>query len=118
MSEDSITSKEVQDKREEALEYHSREPKGKIEIKITKPSETQDQLALAYSPWVAEPCKEIHKDVQKVYEYTNKGNLVAVVSNGTAVLGLGNLGPEASKPVMEGKALLFKIRTNEKIIGK
>ena len=75
-------------KRKEALDYHSSFPKGKIETKITKPSETEEQLSLAYSPWVAEPCKEIHKDVQNVYEYTNKGNLVAVVSNGTAVLGL------------------------------
>ena len=101
MSEDSK-------KREEALQYHSRAPKGKIEVQITKPAETEDQLSLAYSPWVAEPCKEIDKDVEKVYEYTNKGNLVAVISNGTAILGLGNLGPEASKPVMEGKAVLFK----------
>ncbi len=101
MSEDSK-------KREEALQYHSRIPKGKIEIQVTKPAETEDQLSLAYSPWVAEPCKEIDKDVEKVYEYTNKGNLVAVISNGTAILGLGNLGPEASKPVMEGKAVLFK----------
>ena len=96
------------DKRNEALEYHSKQPKGKIETSVTKPAETQDELSLAYSPWVAEPCKEIDKDVQKVYEYTNKGNLVAVVSNGTAILGLGALGPEASKPVMEGKAVLFK----------
>ena len=96
------------DKRTQALKYHSKEPKGKIEIKVTKPAETQDELSLAYSPWVAEPCKEIDNDVQKVYEYTNKGNLVAVVSNGTAILGLGALGPEASKPVMEGKAVLFK----------
>ena len=91
-----------------ALDYHSSNPKGKIEIKVTKPAETQDELSLAYSPYVAEPCKEIDKDVQKVYDYTNKGNLVAVVSNGTAILGLGALGPEASKPVMEGKAVLFK----------
>ena len=91
-----------------ALDYHSSSPKGKIETHITKPAETQDELSLAYSPYVAEPCKEIDKDIQKVYEYTNKGNLVAVVSNGTAILGLGALGPEASKPVMEGKAVLFK----------
>ena len=64
-------------------------------------------MSLAYSPWVAEPCKEIHADVEKVYEYTNKGNLVAVISNGTAAVGLGDLGPEASKPVMEAKAVLF-----------
>ncbi len=101
-------SEKSNDRRTEALEYHSTSPKGKIEIRVTKPSETEDQLSLAYSPWVAEPCKEIHEETQKVYEYTNKGNLVAVVSNGTAVLGLGNLGPEASKPVMEGKAVLFK----------
>jgi len=95
-------------RRQEALDYHSNDPSGKIEIKVTKEAETQDQLSLAYSPWVAEPCKEIHEDIQNVYKYTNKGNLVAVVSNGTAVLGLGDLGPEASKPVMEGKAVLFK----------
>jgi len=100
--------KDIELKRKEALEYHSSFPKGKIETKITKPSETEEDLSLAYSPWVAEPCKEIHADVEKVYEYTNKGNLVAVISNGTAVLGLGDLGPEASKPVMEGKAVLFK----------
>ena len=95
-------------RKQEALDYHSKKPSGKIEIKVTKEAETQDQLSLAYSPWVAEPCKEIHDDIQNVYKYTNKGNLVAVVSNGTAVLGLGDLGPEASKPVMEGKAVLFK----------
>ena len=98
----------IVNRREEALDYHSQDPSGKIEIKVTKAAETQDELSLAYSPWVAEPCKEIHEDVQNVYKYTNKGNLVAVVSNGTAVLGLGDLGPEASKPVMEGKAVLFK----------
>ena len=98
----------IVNRREEALDYHSKNPSGKIEIKVTKAAETQDELSLAYSPWVAEPCKEIHEDVQNVYKYTNKGNLVAVVSNGTAVLGLGDLGPEASKPVMEGKAVLFK----------
>src|SRR5699024_5249432 len=70
---------------------------------------SQRDLALAYSPWVAEPCLEIDKDVNNAYKYTNKGNLVAVITNGTAVLGLGNIGPEASKPVMEGKGLLFKI---------
>ena len=87
-------------RRQEALDYHSNDPSGKIEIKVTKEAETQDQLSLAYSPWVAEPCKEIHEDIQNVYKYTNKGNLVAVVSNGTAVLGLGDLGPEADKPVV------------------
>ena len=101
-------SEDVKNRRDEALNYHSKEPRGKIETTVTKPAETQDELSLAYSPWVAEPCKEIHEDVQNVYKYTNKGNLVAVVSNGTAVLGLGDLGPEASKPVMEGKAVLFK----------
>ncbi len=103
-----MNEKDIELKRNQALEYHSSFPKGKIETKITKPSETEEDLSLAYSPWVAEPCKEIHADVEKVYEYTNKGNLVAVISNGTAVLGLGDLGPEASKPVMEGKAVLFK----------
>jgi malate dehydrogenase (oxaloacetate-decarboxylating)(NADP+) len=103
-----MNEKDIELKRKQALEYHSSFPKGKIETKITKPSETEEDLSLAYSPWVAEPCKEIHADVEKVYEYTNKGNLVAVISNGTAVLGLGDLGPEASKPVMEGKAVLFK----------
>lgn len=94
--------------REEALEYHSSGRKGKIEVIITKPCVTQRDLSLAYTPGVAEPCREIHKDIEKVYEYTAKGNLVAVISNGTAVLGLGNIGPEAGKPVMEGKGVLFK----------
>ena len=75
----------------------------------TKGTKTQRELSLAYSPGVAEPCKEIHQNVENVYKYTAKGNLVAVISNGTAVLGLGNIGPEASKPVMEGKGVLFKI---------
>ncbi len=92
-----------------ALEYHSEGKPGKIEIVPTKPYATQHDLALAYSPGVAYPCEEIEKNPQDVYEYTNKGNLVAVISNGTAVLGLGNIGPLAGKPVMEGKALLFKI---------
>ena len=91
-----------------ALAYHSDPIPGKISIELTKPAETQDDLALAYSPGVAEPCREIAKDAEAAYTYTGKGNLVAVVSNGTAVLGLGNLGALASKPVMEGKALLFK----------
>ncbi|MEP0201243.1 MAG: malic enzyme-like NAD(P)-binding protein [Halioglobus sp.] len=91
-----------------ALAYHSDPTPGKISIELTKPAETQDDLALAYSPGVAEPCREIAKDAEAAYTYTGKGNLVAVVSNGTAVLGLGNLGALASKPVMEGKALLFK----------
>lgn len=96
-------------KRREALVYHAKPQPGKIKIVPTKPYATQRDLALAYSPGVAEPCLEIAKDKENVYKYTSKGNLVAVISNGTAVLGLGNIGPEASKPVMEGKSLLFKI---------
>jgi malate dehydrogenase (oxaloacetate-decarboxylating)(NADP+) len=91
-----------------ALEYHSRLRKGKIEVVATKPCQTQDDLSLAYSPGVGAPCEEIFKDPSLAYDYTAKGNLVAVISNGTAVLGLGNLGPLASKPVMEGKGVLFK----------
>ncbi|MBC8646220.1 MAG: NADP-dependent malic enzyme [Thermoanaerobaculia bacterium] len=94
--------------REEALEYHSRGRKGKIEVVPTKPCRTQEDLSLAYSPGVAEPCLEIARDPENVYEYTARGNLVAVISNGTAVLGLGNIGPLAAKPVMEGKGILFK----------
>ncbi|WP_400193343.1 NADP-dependent malic enzyme [Hymenobacter sp. B81] len=94
--------------KEEALNYHSQNPPGKIEVVPTKPVSTQIDLALAYSPGVAEPCKEIAKNPEDVYKYTAKGNLVAVISNGTAVLGLGNIGPAASKPVMEGKGVLFK----------
>ncbi len=93
---------------EEALEYHSRGRKVKVEVVPSKPCLTQDDLSLAYSPGVAEPCLAIAKDPEKVYDYTTKGNLVAVISNGTAVLGLGNIGPLASKPVMEGKGVLFK----------
>ncbi len=96
-------------KRREALLYHAKPKPGKIEVVPTKKYATQRDLSLAYSPGVAEPCLEIAKDVNNVYKYTAKGNLVAVITNGTAVLGLGNIGPEASKPVMEGKALLFKI---------
>jgi malate dehydrogenase (oxaloacetate-decarboxylating)(NADP+) len=96
-------------KRREALLYHAKPKPGKIEVVPTKKYATQRELSLAYSPGVAEPCLEIEKDVNNVYKYTAKGNLVAVISNGTAVLGLGNIGPEASKPVMEGKGLLFKI---------
>ena len=96
-------------KRREALVYHAKPQPGKIKVVPTKPYATQRDLALAYSPGVAEPCKEIDKDPEQVYKYTSKGNIVAVISNGTAVLGLGNIGPEASKPVMEGKSLLFKI---------
>ena len=95
--------------KEAALEYHREGRPGKIEVIPTKPYATQHDLALAYSPGVAYPCKEIEEHPQDVYEYTNKGNLVAVISNGTAVLGLGDIGPLAGKPVMEGKALLFKI---------
>lgn len=92
----------------DALEYHSRDPKGKIEVIPTKPCFTARDLTLAYSPGVAIPCNVIAKDPDAVYEYTSKGNLVAVLSNGTAVLGLGNIGPLAAKPVMEGKGILFK----------
>lgn len=95
-----------------ALDYHRNEPKGKIETIPSKPHATQEDLSLAYSPGVAEPCLEIEKDINKIYEYTGKGNLVAVISNGTAVLGLGDIGAAASKPVMEGKGLLFKIFAN------
>lgn len=96
-------------KRREALIYHAKPKPGKIEVVPTKKYTTQRDLGLAYSPGVAEPCTEIEKDKNNAYKYTNKGNLVAVISNGTAVLGLGDIGPEASKPVMEGKGLLFKI---------
>mgnify|MGYP000895103873 CR=1 FL=1 len=95
-------------RKEEALDYHSIGRKGKIEVITTKPCITQRDLSLAYTPGVAEPCREIEHDVSKVFEYTAKGNLVAVISNGTAVLGLGDIGPEAGKPVMEGKGVLFK----------
>ncbi|MCL5245737.1 NADP-dependent malic enzyme [Cellulophaga sp. 20_2_10] len=95
--------------RREALIYHAKPQPGKIKIVPTKPYATQRDLALAYSPGVAEPCLEIFKDKENAYKYTSKGNLVAIITNGTAVLGLGDIGPEASKPVMEGKALLFKI---------
>ena len=96
-------------RREEALEYHSKGKPGKIEVVPTKEAKTQRDLSLAYSPGVAEPCKEISLSKEDVYKYTAKGNLVAVITNGTAVLGLGNIGPEASKPVMEGKGVLFKV---------
>ena len=92
----------------EALVYHSKGRPGKIEVHPTKETDTQKDLALAYSPGVAAPCLAIEADASKVYDYTTKGNLVAVISNGTAVLGLGDIGPLASKPVMEGKAVLFK----------
>src|SRR5690606_5009737 len=96
-------------KRREALLYHAKPKSGKIAFVTTNPYASQRDLSLAYSPRVAEPCLEIAKNVENVYKYTAKGNLVAVISNGTAVLGLGDIGPEASKPVMEGKGLLFKI---------
>ena len=95
--------------RRESLVYHAKPKPGKIEVIPTKKYNSQRDLALAYSPGVAIPCQEIESDKDNTYKYTNKGNLVAVITNGTAVLGLGNIGPEASKPVMEGKALLFKI---------
>jgi malate dehydrogenase (oxaloacetate-decarboxylating)(NADP+) len=95
--------------KQQALEYHSKGRPGKIEVVPTKEAKTQRDLSLAYSPGVAEPCKEIKDDPSKVFKYTAKGNLVGVITNGTAVLGLGDIGPEASKPVMEGKGVLFKI---------
>src|SRR6185295_7322144 len=95
-------------RKQQALEYHSKGRPGKIEVVPTKEAKTQRDLSLAYSPGVAEPCKEIALNKEDVYKYTAKGNLVGVISNGTAVLGLGNIGPEAAKPVMEGKGVLFK----------
>ncbi len=94
--------------KEDVLQYHSSGRKGKLEVNATKPCLTQRDLSLAYSPGVAIPCLEIQKNPEDIYEYTSKGNLVGVISNGSAVLGLGNIGPHASKPVMEGKAILFK----------
>src|SRR6266516_984171 len=96
-------------KKQDALDYHSSGQKGKIEVISSKPCLTSRDLSLAYSPGVAEPCLEIEKNPEDAYKYTAKGNLVAVISNGTAVLGLGDIGALASKPVMEGKGLLFKI---------
>jgi malate dehydrogenase (oxaloacetate-decarboxylating)(NADP+) len=93
----------------DALNYHEKGRPGKIEVVPTKPHNTQYDLSLAYTPGVAQPCLEIEKNPENVFKYTAKGNLVAVISNGTAVLGLGDIGPEAGKPVMEGKGLLFKI---------
>ncbi|NIG51982.1 NADP-dependent malic enzyme [Chitinophaga sp. Cy-1792] len=95
--------------KQDALDYHAKGRPGKIEVVPTKNTKSQWDLSLAYSPGVAEPCKEIYNDVENAYKYTAKGNLVGVISNGTAVLGLGDIGPEASKPVMEGKGVLFKI---------
>ncbi|MBN2449357.1 MAG: malate dehydrogenase [Lentisphaeria bacterium] len=97
-----------QDLRARSLEYHTSPVPGKIALRTTKPCETQMDLSLAYTPGVAQPCLEIHAEVEKVWDYTSRGNMVAVVSDGTAVLGLGNIGPEAGLPVMEGKAVLFK----------
>src|SRR3954471_19437763 len=96
-------------RKQDALDYHSQGRPGKIAVIPTKPHSSQRDLSLAYSPGVAEPCLEIEKNPEDAYKYTAKGNLVAVISNGTAVLGLGNIGALASKPVMEGKGLLFKI---------
>ncbi len=98
--------------KQDALDYHTQGKAGKLEVVATKPLKTQRDLSLAYSPGVAEPCLHIEKDASKAYDYTAKGNMVAVISNGTAVLGLGNLGALASKPVMEGKAVLFKTFAN------
>jgi malate dehydrogenase (oxaloacetate-decarboxylating)(NADP+) len=98
----------MSDFRQKALDYHALPKPGKISVELTTPADNVEDLALAYSPGVAEPVKEIAADPNAAYQYTAKGNLVAVISNGTAILGLGNLGPLASKPVMEGKALLFK----------
>ncbi|PFG55135.1 malate dehydrogenase (oxaloacetate-decarboxylating)(NADP+) [Vibrio sp. ES.051] len=109
MSEDNrqaVTPEE--EHRQKALDYHAYPIPGKIAVELTKPAETAGDLALAYSPGVAEPVREIAQNPDNAYKYTGKGNMVAVISNGTAILGLGNLGPLASKPVMEGKALLFK----------
>ena len=96
-------------RKEQALEYHANGRPGKIEVVPTKEAKTQKDLSLAYSPGVAIPCTEIKNNPSDVFKYTAKGNLVGVITNGTAVLGLGNIGPLASKPVMEGKAVLFKI---------
>ncbi|MFA0143421.1 malate dehydrogenase [Vibrio kanaloae] len=114
MSEDSRQDQSSQELspqeqfRQQALDYHEFPIPGKIAVELTKPADSAEDLALAYSPGVAEPVREIAQNVDNVYKYTGKGNMVAVISNGTAILGLGNLGPIASKPVMEGKALLFK----------
>lgn len=98
----------AEDLKQAALEYHEHPVPGKLSVTITKSTETARDLSLAYSPGVAEPCREIAKDPETAYRYTGKGNLVAVISDGSAILGLGNLGPLASKPVMEGKGVLFK----------
>jgi len=103
-----MSDSEIKVRDREALLFHSSGRPGKIEITPSKPLTTQRDLSLAYSPGVAVPCLEIAKNPATAYDYTSKGNIVAVISNGTAVLGLGNLGALASKPVMEGKAVLFK----------
>jgi malate dehydrogenase (oxaloacetate-decarboxylating)(NADP+) len=94
--------------REDSLAYHTGKRHGKVSVVPTKPCLTSRDLSMAYTPGVAEPCREIHRDPELVYEYTSKGNLVGVISNGTAVLGLGDIGALAGKPVMEGKGVLFK----------
>ena len=109
MGLESITMNKPNVRRQDALDYHSNGRPGKIQVVPTKPTNSQRDLTLAYSPGVADPCLQIADNVDDVYKYTAKGNLVGVITNGTAVLGLGNIGPEASKPVMEGKGLLFKI---------
>ena len=98
-----------EDLKKAALEYHAKPRPGKISVTVTKPAETSRDLSLAYSPGVAEPVREIAREPELAYRYTTKGNLVAVISDGTAILGLGNLGALASKPVMEGKGILFKL---------
>jgi len=98
----------MDDLKKRALDYHQYPVPGKLSVESSKPCATQDDLSLAYTPGVAEPVREIHADAANAYKYTNKGNLVAVITDGTAVLGLGNMGALASKPVMEGKAVLFK----------
>lgn len=103
------TNRDIENFRKAALDYHNAEPKGKITVRPSKPHSSARDLSLAYSPGVAYPCLEIEQNPETVYDYTGKGNLVAVISNGTAVLGLGDIGAQASKPVMEGKGLLFKI---------
>src|ERR1700728_3009042 len=108
MADGSIDQRTARVSAEEALAMHAAGRPGKLEIRITKPLTTARDLALAYSPGVAEPCLRIAADPDTAYDYTTRGNMVAVISNGTAVLGLGNLGALASKPVMEGKVALFK----------
>src|SRR5512140_2492719 len=103
-----IHPRSVAMKKQEALDYHSQGRKGKIEVIATKPCLTSRDLSLAYTPGVAEPCREIHKNEEDVYKYTAKGNLVAVLSNGKAIHSLGDIGDAAGKPVMEGKGVLFK----------